>query len=166
MPVLPSRLVADFQHDGYVVTPDLLSERECSEYGAAIWCEPEAWLAETHRLLRPGGELVFLGHHPLAMVCSAPAGDVPAGRTLERPYFGLRQLDWTNALEDAGGIEFNMPIGEWFALFADIGFTVDNYVEIQAPSSATGTPFWIPADWSRDFPSEQVWWLHKSRAER
>lgn len=36
MPVLPSRLVADFQHDGYVLTPDLLSERECSEYGAAI----------------------------------------------------------------------------------------------------------------------------------
>jgi ubiquinone/menaquinone biosynthesis C-methylase UbiE len=39
-----------------------------SEYGAAIWCDLELWLPEAFRLLRPGGQLVFLGHHPLAMV--------------------------------------------------------------------------------------------------
>ena len=144
-----------------VAQPDASFDFAFSEYGAAIWCEPQAWLTETYRLLRPGGELVFLGHHPLAMVCSAPAGDAPAGRTLERPYFGLRQLDWTDALEDAGGIEFNMPIGEWFALFSNIGFTVENYIEVQAPDTVEGTKFWIPADWSKDYPSEQVWFLRK-----
>ena len=144
-----------------VPQPDESFDFALSEYGAAIWCEPRAWLTEAFRLLRPGGQLVFLGHHPFAMVCSAPAGDGPVGRRRERPYFGLHHLDWTDALEDPGGIEFNMPVGEWFALFSDIGFAVENYIEVQAPELVEGTRFWIPADWSRDFPSEQVWFLRK-----
>jgi ubiquinone/menaquinone biosynthesis C-methylase UbiE len=31
-----------------------------SEYGASIWCDPYAWIPEAARVLRPGGELVFL----------------------------------------------------------------------------------------------------------
>ena len=30
-----------------------------SEYGAAIWCDPFAWIPEAHRLLRAGGVLPF-----------------------------------------------------------------------------------------------------------
>src|ERR687898_3057568 len=33
-----------------------------SEYGAAIWADPYRWIPEAARLLRPGGELVFLGN--------------------------------------------------------------------------------------------------------
>ena len=32
-----------------------------SEYGAAIWADPYEWIPEAHRLLRPGGTLVFRG---------------------------------------------------------------------------------------------------------
>jgi SAM-dependent methyltransferase len=142
-----------------VPQPDHSFDFAISEYGAAIWCEPTSWLTEAHRLLKPGGELVFLGHHPLAMVCAAPAGDSLVGRTLERPYFGLAELDWTEAVEDPGGIEFNMPIGEWLREFRRVGFDVVDFVEVQAPSTATGDRFWIPADWSKDYPSEQVGWL-------
>ena len=38
-------------------------------------------------LFRPGGELVFLGNHPLAMVCSPIDGSVAGDRT-----FGTRLL--------------------------------------------------------------------------
>jgi len=31
-----------------------------SEYGAATWADPHRWIPEAARLLRPGGELVFL----------------------------------------------------------------------------------------------------------
>src|SRR5690554_4221118 len=34
-----------------------------SEYGAAIWCDPAVWIPEAYRILKPGGRLVFLGHH-------------------------------------------------------------------------------------------------------
>jgi SAM-dependent methyltransferase len=146
-----------------VAQPDESFDFAISEYGAAIWCEPRRWLTEAHRILRPGGQLVFLGHHPLAMVCAPQAGDDNIGVTLERSYFELGELDWTDAVKDPGGIEFNLPISEWMALFREIGFEIDNYVEVKAPDSAEGTQFWMPADWSKNYPSEQVWWLRRSQ---
>jgi hypothetical protein len=79
------------------------------------------------------------------MVCTPVTGDAPAGLTLERDYFGLGRLDWTDALDDPGGIEFNMEISSWLRLFRTVGFDVVDYVEIQAPASATGTQFWVGA---------------------
>ncbi len=141
--------------------PDASFDLAISEYGAAIWCDPHVWIPEAHRLLRPGGRLTWLGNHPLGMVCSSPAGDAPAGLRLERDYFGLGRLDWTEAVDDPGGIEFNMEISSWLRLFRTTGFDVVDYVEIQAPPSATGTQFWVEADWARRFPAEQAWILVK-----
>jgi ubiquinone/menaquinone biosynthesis C-methylase UbiE len=76
-----------------VAQPDSLFDFAISEYGAAIWCEPMAWIGEAHRLLRPGGELVFLGNHPLAMVCSPIDGSAPVTERLERAYFDLGRLE-------------------------------------------------------------------------
>ncbi len=141
--------------------PDGSFDLAISEYGAAIWCRPRTWLGEAHRLLRPGGELTFLGNHPLAMVCSPVDGSVPITEHLERSYFGLGVLDWRDAIDEPGGIEFNLPVSAWMRLFDDIGFDVFDYIEIQAPPSASGTKFTVTADWAQRFPSEQVWRLRK-----
>jgi SAM-dependent methyltransferase len=141
--------------------PDASFDFAISEYGAAIWCDPDVWIPEAHRLLRPGGRLAFLGNHPFGMVCTAPTGDAPAGRTLERDYFGLGRLDWTNALDDPGGIEFNMEISSWLRLFRSTGFDVVDYFEIQAPPTAEGLKYWVEADWARRFPAEQAWILKR-----
>ena len=45
-----------------------------SEYGASVWCDPERWVAEAARLLRPGGRLVFLTNSVLASLCVPEAG--------------------------------------------------------------------------------------------
>jgi len=141
--------------------PDESFDFAISEYGAAIWCEPTRWLTEAHRLLKPGGSLVFLGHHPIAMLCAPESGDSDFSATMQRSYFELGELDWTDAPVDPGGIEFNLPISEWVARFRDIGFDLEDFREVRAPDDAEKTRFWIPADWSRQFPSEQVWWLRK-----
>ncbi|GAA3643403.1 class I SAM-dependent methyltransferase [Microlunatus ginsengisoli] len=142
-----------------VAQPDDSFDFAISEYGAAIWCEPASWISEAHRLLRPGGELVFLGHHPLAMICTPIDGSTSANDRLERSYFGLQRLDWRDAVEDPGGIEFNLPISSWIRLFHTIGFDVIDYIEVKAPDSATGTNGTVSAEWAKDFPSEQVWRL-------
>lgn len=144
-----------------VPQPDGSFDFAISEYGAAIWCDPTRWIPEAHRLLRPGGELVFLGHHPLTLVCSPVDGSQPAGERLERPYFDLGRLDWRAAVEDPGGIEFNLPISAWIRLFHDTGFDVVDYVEIRAPASATGSSGMATAEWAKRFPSEQAWRLRK-----
>ena len=144
-----------------VPEPDASFDFAISEYGAAIWCDPHVWIPEAHRLLRHGGRLVFLGNHPLAMVCTPADGAAPTGLTLEVDYFGLGRLDWTAAVDDPGGIEFNMEISSWMHLFDDVGFDVVDFHEIQAPSSAEGTAFSVSASWARRFPAEQAWELVK-----
>jgi hypothetical protein len=57
-----------------------------------------------------------------------------------------------------------MEISSWIRLFRDVGFGVEEYHEIQAPASAEGTKFWVPASWARRYPAEQAW--GSSRAER
>ena len=45
-----------------------------SEYGASIWCDPYKWIPEAARLLRDGGELVFLRNSTLAILCATVGG--------------------------------------------------------------------------------------------
>jgi len=132
-----------------------------SEFGAALWCEPRAWLAEAHRLLRPGGRLVFLSSTPLVALCSAEDGSFPVGRELVRPYFGMYRLDWTDVDIEPGGVEFVPTVAEWFRVFADTGFTVDDYLEVQAPADADGVPFVVAAEWAKAWPSEHIWKLSR-----
>ena len=141
--------------------PDGSYDFAVSEYGASIWADPYKWIPEAHRLLAPGGELSFLGSHPLAIVCSPVDGSLPITRTLERPYFGLHTLDWRDAVDEPGGIEFALPISEWVQLFHRTGFDIVDYVEVRAPADATDDRFTVSAAWAREFPSEQIWRLRK-----
>jgi SAM-dependent methyltransferase len=132
-----------------------------SEYGAAIWCDPHVWLREAYRILRPGGRLVFLGSHPLALTCSPLDGSSPIPERLERPYFELHRIDWSEVAVDPGGVEFNLPISDWFALFRAVGFEVEDYLEPRPAAGGARVAFTVSADWARAYPCEQVWKLKK-----
>lgn len=132
-----------------------------SEYGAAIWCDPNVWIREAWRILKPGGRLVFLAHHPQATVSSPLDGSI-VDRTLHRPYFGMHRVDWTAVEQDPGGIEFTMPISDWFALFRDVGFTIENLQEPRPKETSGETRFFVNAEWASKWPSEIVWTLRKT----
>ncbi len=145
--------------------PDRSFDFAISEYGAAIWCDPYVWIPEAHRLLRSGGTLVFLGTSTLAMLCSPMDGSVPITERLQRDYFTLHRLDWREAVDEPGGIEFNLPLSGWFRLFRDTGFDVVEFLEIQAPEpspeSAAEVRSFVTAGWAHRYPSEQAWVLRK-----
>ena len=125
--------------------PDGSADLVVSEYGASIWVDPYRWIPEAARLLRPGGELVFLRNSTLVILCS-PDGDVPAGEQLVRPQFGLHRVDWWD------GVEFHLAHGDWIRLLRDNGFEILDLVELQAPESAASHEYYdfVSADWAQE----------------
>lgn len=152
----------EFHHGNAELTPyaDESFDFAVSEYGAAIWCDPAAWIPEAYRILKPGGRLVFLGNHPLVAVCS-PWDGSPVVTELVRPYFGVGRIDWRDVEVDPGGVEFNLPLSGWLELFSRVGFIVEGYSEPRPAAADDEVHFAVPTRWARDFPSEQVWKLRK-----
>lgn len=132
-----------------------------SEYGAALWCDPYVWLPEAHRLLRPGGRLSFLTNHPMAIVCSPTDGSLPVAESLQRDYFGLHRQDWQDAVDEPGGIDFNLPLAEWFRLFDETGFDVAALYEPRPGHGGSDVNFYVTADWARQWPSEIAFRLRR-----
>ena len=122
------------------------------------------WVPEAWRLLRPGGTLAFLTTHPLMQVCSPVDGSLPATRHLERPYFGMYRFDWTDAVDDPGGIEFTLPISDWFHLLVDTGFVVEDFIEVQITDRGDEVRSTTTAEWAHHWPSEMVWIVRKPHA--
>ncbi len=127
-----------------------------SEYGASIWCDPHRWVPEAARVLRAGGELVFLKHGLLLTLC-APDGEGTADAHLKRDYFGLHRLAWS----DVESIEFSLPVGEWIRLFRANGLEVIDLIELRAPTDGRTRYPYVTAAWAHRWPSEEIWRLRK-----
>jgi SAM-dependent methyltransferase len=138
-----------------VPLPDESFDVVVSEYGASIWCDPYKWIPEAARLLRPGGELVFLRNSTLAVLCSHLEG---WSETLQRPQRGLHRIDW----EDEDTTEFQLGHGDLFKLLRETGFDVLDLIEIFAPQDAENHAYYHSnAEWARKWPWEEVWRARK-----
>jgi SAM-dependent methyltransferase len=125
-----------------------------SEYGAAIWADPHRWIPEAARLLRPGGELIFLGNSTLMMLCAPDEDDVPATDRLVRPQFGMYRFEWP----DEPSVEFHLSPGDWIRLLRANGFDVEDLVELRVPDHVETSDYsFVTADWARRWPCEEVW---------
>ena len=140
-----------------VPLPDETFDLAISEYGASIWCDPYAWIPEAARLLRPGGELVFLANSILSILCGLDDGNLPAGDELLRPLFGMHKVEWP----DDDSVEFHLPQGKMIDLLRDSGLTVEQLIEVHPPADATTRFKHIGLDWARRFPCEEVWRARK-----
>jgi SAM-dependent methyltransferase len=129
-----------------------------SEYGASIWCDPYRWIPEAARLLRAGGELVFLRNSTLAMLCAAE--DEQTSETLQRPQRGLHRLDWT----DDGTSEFHLGHGDWVRLLRGSGFQVVDLVELYAGEDTPDHTYYTwSREWAERWPWEEIWVARKPR---
>ena len=141
--------------------PDASFDYAISEYGAAIWCDPYKWIPEAARLLRPGGELMFLQNSVQSMICTpyeveGVEEDPPTTTTLERPLFGMHRMTWND-----NSTEFHISHGEQLRLLRDSGFEVLDLVEIRPPEDATTTYSWASIEWARQWPMEEAWKARK-----
>jgi SAM-dependent methyltransferase len=132
-----------------VPLPDASFDVAISEHGASAWCDPYRWIPEAARLLRPGGELVFINNSTLLTLCLDD--DAPGSRTLQRDQFGLHRL------EDDGEVTFQISTGSMIRLLRQSGFEIEDLIEVYAPENASSAFDYVDLDWARRWPSEEVW---------
>jgi ubiquinone/menaquinone biosynthesis C-methylase UbiE len=138
--------------------PDASCDLVVSEYGASIWCDPALWIPEATRLLRPGGELVFLRGSTLQRLCMPDEAQV--GERLVRPQRDLYRMDWR---DDDPGTEFHPATAELFRILRENGFELVDFRELYAPDDAVDHEYYdyVPAEWARKWPSEEIWRARK-----
>jgi SAM-dependent methyltransferase len=141
-----------------VPLPDSSFDLAFSEYGASLWADPQKWIAEAARLLRPGGRLVFLTNSMLAHLCTPDLDEVPIANVLVRPLFGQYRTKWP----EYPGIEYHISHGEWIRILRENGFVLDALHELQpGPDAKTHEYYYvIPAEWARRWPGEELWEAH------
>ena len=133
-----------------------------SEYGAAIWSDPYRWIPEAARVLRAGGELLFLGNSTLLMLCTPDGEEQPAQPALQRDFFGMHRFDWPE--DDPPAVEFHLGHGDWIRLLRRNGFEILDLVEIQAPQGVETRYDFVNADWAHRWPSEEIWKARKVKS--
>ena len=141
-----------------VPCPDASFDFAISEYGACLWADPQRWVPEAARLLRPGGGLVFLTNSFLMALCTPEQEGVAATDRLLRPALGLKRIEWPGE----NGVEFHLSPGDWIRLLRRSGFEIEELMELRPPTTATRTRYpFVTLDWARQWPCEEVWKVRK-----
>jgi len=140
-----------------VPRPDASFDFAISEYGACLWADPERWVPEAARLLRPGGQLVFLTNAFLLSLCVPEDENEAAGPMLLRPEFGMGRTEWPGD----PGVEFHLSHGDWIRLLRRAGFEIEDLIAVRAPADAVTRYAFVTHEWARQWPCEEVWKVRK-----
>ena len=130
-----------------------------SEYGAALWADPYAWIPEASRVLKPGASLQFMTNHSLSITCMSDDESEGLTKSLQRPYLSLYETDWP----DDEGIEFHLPHGKWIDLLVTNGFEINRLIELGSAPESTSRYQWADAKWAQSWPTEEIWCVTKRR---
>jgi len=124
-----------------------------SEYGASVWCDPQRWVQEAARLLRPDGRLVFLTNSVLATLC-VPEEEGDAQDRLMRPQRDFYRVQWPG-----GGIEFHPGHGDWIRILRANRFVIEALHELYAPATARNPDYYniASARWASQWPNDDLW---------
>lgn len=134
-----------------VPLPDGSFDVAISEYGASSWCDPALWIPEAARLLRPGGQLIFLRNSTLLELCSTPDAEV-ADHQLHTKYDAVARIDRPD-----GGVHFQLPTGPMIKVLRESGFVIDELTEFIVPADAHSDYDYVSAEWASKWPSMEVW---------
>ena len=145
----------------HVPLPEASFDLVISEYGAAIWCDPYAWIPEASRLLRDGGSLIFLGNGTILMLCAKDDENEAAGAEMIRDYFGMHRFEWPPGRDGIVSVEFHLGYGDWIRLLRKNNFEIENLVELRPPKGATTTYPFVTLEWARRWPAEEAWIVRK-----
>jgi SAM-dependent methyltransferase len=138
-----------------------LSERSFDivfcDWGAMTFADPQRTVPEAARLLRPGGLFAFTVSTPIVDLAWPAGEEHPTDRLVLNYWEQLRRIE-----EPGEPIAFQLPYGEWIALFRANGLLVESLLELRPPAEATSSyRDQTDRDWARQWPMEQIWRLRR-----
>jgi SAM-dependent methyltransferase len=147
-------LIQAFAED--VPLPDASFDLAHDEFGASMFADPYRWIPEAHRLLRPGGRLVFIRSTPLLFLCGRDERGVT--EQLMRPMRGMNRIEGRSD-------RFMLPHSELFRLLRRTGFAVEDLIEVYAPAGARRHEYYsfTRPEWAQKWPAEEIWAARKVR---
>lgn len=127
------------------------------DHGAMTFADPQRTVPEAARLLRPGGLLAFSMHTPILDLAWAARAEHPTDLLAWNYWEQLRRIE-----EPGEPISFQLPYGEWVALFRANGLLVESLLELRPPADATSSyRDEIDREWARRWPMEHIWRLRR-----
>lgn len=133
--------------------PDSSFDLVFCDYGAMTFTDPRNSVPEVARVLRPGGLFAFSATTPLAEVTWALGAEEPGDRLVLDYFEGIRRLETPEE-----PIAFNLPYGEWIALFREHGFVIEDLIELRPGADAVSSYRSEAArEWARRWPLEHIW---------
>ena len=141
-----------------IAYPDASFDFAISEFGACLWADPQHWVPEAARVLRPGGRLVFLTNSFVMTLCMPREDGVAATERLLRPAFGMYRVEWPGN----PGVEFHLSHGDWIRLLRRSGFEVEDLIEVRPIVGAISRYLFVTVEWARKWPCEEVWKARKT----
>jgi hypothetical protein len=102
---------------------------------------------------------VFLCNTPLSILCSPDEGKVE--ERLMRPHSDLGRIEWPGEDE---GVNYHLSHGEMIRVLTAKGFVVEALQERLAPADAETHGYYdfVPAEWARQWPAEEIWVARKA----
>jgi SAM-dependent methyltransferase len=136
--------------------PDASVDIAFCDWGASRFADPDRWIPEAARILKPGGLLAFSTATPLLDLCWLDSADAPETRLL-RDAFGLDRV-----VDDGRTVEFQRTDGDWIRSFRRAGLAIEDLIELRPPEGAVSS-YWdeVAYAWARRWPAEQIWRLRR-----
>ena len=170
----------------HVPLPDASFDIVFCDHGAMTFADPYRTVPEAARLLRSGGLFAFSHHTPIESI-AWPLDSDKVGDRLVVDYFGMHRLDdgetstfqlpygdWirlfrANGLLVEELIEPRPADGatssyrtDQIRRFRANGLEVLELQELQAPEGGTTRYEWMPYEWARRWPAEEIWRVRKA----